>query len=225
MCAPLLSCQNLRKVQDSTFYNNMFSQKKSNEKFKSSSPHCMQAFSFANDAVDFSQQGLRNDNCRLLYCVHPLHPKHLIFRFERFGNVILFSKLFYQPREHFLRLLIQINKITDELSAENQTVIQTPAVLTDISKMPPSPYAKVLLFFLRDRQAGNVIIALQFIPKTVVFVVNVLVHIQNPPYNKFAYMPQCPGFYMLLYCFIRFSFPCFCPYEVLRERVTPCETV
>ena len=32
--------------------------------------------------------------------VHPLHPQHLIFRFEGFRYALFFGKLFYQPRKH-----------------------------------------------------------------------------------------------------------------------------
>ena len=38
--------------------------------------------------------------CRSSYGIHLLYPKHLIFRFERFGNATLFGKFFYQPKEH-----------------------------------------------------------------------------------------------------------------------------
>ena len=32
--------------------------------------------------------------------VHPLHPQHLIFRFEGFRYALFFGKLFYQPRKY-----------------------------------------------------------------------------------------------------------------------------
>ena len=121
--------------------------------------------------------------CRCPYCIHSLYPKHLIFGFECFGNGIFLSKLLYQPKEHILRLLVQLGEVTVELSTENQTVVQPLAILTDIPKMPQPPYANGPLFFLWDRQAGNVIIALQLVLKTIVFIMNALVHIQNPPYN------------------------------------------
>lgn len=121
--------------------------------------------------------------CRCPYCIHSLHPKHLIFGFERFHDTFLFSELLYQSKEHILRLRIQICKVTVEFTSEKQAVIQSLAILADIPQMSLSPYADGLLFFFRNCQTGNVIIALQFIPKAVVFIINVLVYIQNPPYN------------------------------------------
>lgn len=61
--------------------------------------------------------------CRFPDCVYPLYPKHLIFFLERFWDTFLFGKLLYQPREHFLRLLIQIGKVVVELPAEKQAVV------------------------------------------------------------------------------------------------------
>ena len=99
-------------------------------------------------------------HCRFPYCIHSLHPKHLIFGFECFGNGIFLSKLLYQPKEHILCLFVQISKVAVEFPAEKQAVIQSFMILADIPKMPLPPYADGQLFFLRDRQAGNVIIAL-----------------------------------------------------------------
>ena len=63
--------------------------------------------------------------CCFPYCIHPLHPKHLIFGFECFGNGIFLSKLLYQPKEHILCLFVQIGKVTVELPAKKQAVIQS----------------------------------------------------------------------------------------------------
>ena len=117
--------------------------------------------------------------CRCPYCIHSLYPKHLIFGFECFGNAIFLSELLYQSKEHILRLIVQLSKVAVEFPVEEQPGIERLAVLPDIPQMPLSPYANRLLFFLRHRQAGNVIIALQLIPKTVVFIINVLVHIRR----------------------------------------------
>ena len=38
--------------------------------------------------------------------VHPLHPQHLIFRFEGFRNALFFGKLLYQPRKQCFCLLM-----------------------------------------------------------------------------------------------------------------------
>ena len=40
--------------------------------------------------------------------VHPLHPEHLILSLELFGDALTGGKLFYQLKEHSLRLFVQI---------------------------------------------------------------------------------------------------------------------
>ena len=62
--------------------------------------------------------------CHFPYCVHSLHPKHLIFLFESFRDTFLFGKFFYQPKEHILCLFVLISKIAVEFPAEKQTVIE-----------------------------------------------------------------------------------------------------
>ena len=79
--------------------------------------------------------------CCFLCCIHPLYPFHLVGCFERFRDTFYFGKFFYQPKEHILRLLVQLGEVTVELSTENQTVVQPLAILTDIPKMPQPPYA------------------------------------------------------------------------------------
>ena len=62
-----------------------------------------------------------------------------------------------------------------------------------------------LLFFFRDSQAGNVIIALQLIPKTVLLVINVLFHYVILRDFIFAHMSQFPDYHILLYRVTSFS--------------------
>mgnify|MGYP006877265783 CR=1 FL=1 len=49
--------------------------------------------------------------------VHPLHPQHLIFRFEGFRNALFFGKLLYQPRKHCFCLLVEVCKVSLSSSA------------------------------------------------------------------------------------------------------------
>ena len=133
--------------------------------------------------------------CCFLCCIHPLYPFHLVGCFERFRDTFYFGKFFYQPKEHILRLLVQLGEVTGELSTENQTVVQPFAIFTVILKMPTvspvgsvgasaygrgvhrtpaPPYADGLMFFLWECQARNVVIALQLVPKVVVFITKYL---------------------------------------------------
>ena len=49
--------------------------------------------------------------------VHPLHPQHLIFRFEGFRNALFFGKLLYQPRKRCFCLLVEVCKVSLSSSA------------------------------------------------------------------------------------------------------------
>ena len=108
--------------------------------------------------------------------VHPLHPQHLIFRFEGFRYALFFEKLLYQPREHFLCMLVYVGNVTVQLAAYQQFGIEYLAVLFQIPQVSLSPYADMPWFFFRQLQAGKIVIALQFIPKSVFLVINVLIH-------------------------------------------------
>ena len=69
------------------------------------------------------QLAIDDFRCRFPYCVHSLNPKHLVFCLEHFRDTFLFGKFFYQPKEHILRLLVQIGKIAVEFPTEKQAVI------------------------------------------------------------------------------------------------------
>ena len=73
--------------------------------------------------------------------IHLLRPQHLVFRFKRFRYALLFGKLFYQPREHILCLLVNIGKVIVQLTAYQQIGIEYLAMLFQIPQMPLSPYA------------------------------------------------------------------------------------
>ena len=73
--------------------------------------------------------------------VHPLHPQHLIFRFEGFRYALFFGKLFYQPRKHCFRLLIEVCKVIVQLAGGQQLGIQADLVLADIPQVSLSPNA------------------------------------------------------------------------------------
>lgn len=56
-------------------------------------------------------------------------------------------------------------------------LIQGEQLQKGIAPFPaPPPCANGMFFFLRNCQAGHVIITLQFVPKTVVVIINVLIH-------------------------------------------------
>ena len=62
-------------------------------------------------------------------------------------------------------------------SQEIIILIQGEQLQKAVAPFPaPPPYANGMFFFLRNCQAGHVIITLQFVPKTVVVIINVLIH-------------------------------------------------
>ena len=50
-----------------------------------------------------------------MYCVHPLYPKHLIVRLERFCDPFLVGMFLYQLKKHILCLFVQLGKVAVEL--------------------------------------------------------------------------------------------------------------
>ena len=75
-------------------------------------------------------------HCRFPYCVHPLYPKHRIVRCETFRDIFLFGKFIYQPKEHILRLLVQIGKVAVQFTIEEQPGIERLTVFPDIPQLP-----------------------------------------------------------------------------------------
>ena len=108
--------------------------------------------------------------------VHSLHPQHLILCFELFGYTFFFGKLFYYPKKEFLRLLVNIGKIIGQLAARQQIDIADFMVLLDIPQMPLTPNADFNLWLFGERKARQIIIALQLIFDTCLFVVNLFFH-------------------------------------------------
>ena len=77
----------------------------------------------------------------------------------------------------FLRLSVDVNKVAVQLAAGQQVGIAYTAMLLEIAAMPLSPYPDICLFFFRQFQTRQVIVALQFVPQSVVFIKFVFFHI------------------------------------------------
>lgn len=90
--------------------------------------------------------------------VHLLYPQHLVGCFEFFGYIFFFGKFFYQPREHFLRLTVDIGKVAVQFSAGGQGRIGCPAMLLQVTPVALSPHADGLLLFFRQLQIREKII-------------------------------------------------------------------
>ena len=76
--------------------------------------------------------------------------------------------------------------------------IKLPMLIALVAFVPLSPYPDRLFFFGWQAKARQIVFALQFIPKTVVFIINVLVHLEILQYNIFAHMSQFPDCHLFL---------------------------
>ncbi len=89
-------------------------------------------------------------------CIHLLYPQHLVFRFDRFRYAFLFGEFFYQPREHFLCLPVNVGKITVQLAACQQNVVTYPVILdTANAAFPICRYALILLRAVSGREDSD----------------------------------------------------------------------
>ena len=114
--------------------------------------------------------------CPVPDVVHPLHPQHLIPRFEPFGDALTLGHLLCQ-QEHLIRcLLVDVGKVGIQSAAGQQLRVQGFALRLDLPQVPLPPDADRSFSLSRYCQAGNVIVAPQFIPQTVAFVINGLFH-------------------------------------------------
>ena len=88
--------------------------------------------------------------------VHSPNPQHLVFRFDRFRYVFLFGEFFYQPREHFLCLPVNVGKITVQLAACQQNVATYPVILdTTNAAVPIRRYTPFFLRAVSGREDRN----------------------------------------------------------------------
>ena len=100
----------------------------------------------------------------------------MILDLKLFCDALTLGHLLYQIKKHRFSLHVQIGKISVQLAGDLQLCVQCLAVLPEIPQMPLTPSADGPLFFSGQLQTWNEIIALQLIPKSVLFVVDVFFH-------------------------------------------------
>ena len=86
------------------------------------------------------------------------------------------SQLPHQPVKHFCGLLVDLRKVTVQPAAEQQRGIQHRAIFFDVPQMLSASHSDGLGISFILGQTRDVIIALQFIPKTVAFIKDILFH-------------------------------------------------
>ena len=155
--------------------------------------------------------------CPVPDVVHSLYPKHLILDFELFDAALTLGHLLYQQEHLLRRLFVDVGKVCIQPIAGHQFHVQRFALLLDVLQVPLPPNADSSFLLSWYCQAGNVIVAPQFVPQSVVYVINSLFHCEILLYKSsvdvFAHMSQAPDCHTLLYLVMSFSCPCFCPYE------------
>ena len=117
-------------------------------------------FLYKNNFTDYDL------NSSISNAIHLPHPLHRIGCFQLLGHTFALCHLLYKTLEHFLRLSVDVKKVAVQLAAGQQVGIAHTAMLLEIPKVPLSSYPDICLFFFRQFQARQVIIALQFVPIT-----------------------------------------------------------
>lgn len=117
--------------------------------------------------------------CSVADATHSSDPCHLILRFELLRNAFLFCHLLYQQSKPILCLSIDVSQITVQLAAQYQIGVQYRTVFFDIIQMLSAPDTDGAFLGDWQNQTRNVIISMQFIPKSVAVVVDIFFHSAN----------------------------------------------
>ena len=99
-------------------------------------------------------------HCSVPDVVHPMHPQHLIPRFELFGDALTLGHLLCQ-QEHLLRcLFVDVGKVGVQSAAGQQLYVQGFALGFDVPQVSLTPNPDGPFFLSRYCQAGDVIVTL-----------------------------------------------------------------
>ena len=79
----------------------------------------------------------------------------------------------------FRALSINVSEIAVQFTAENEIGVDHRTMLSKVLLVLSAPDTDGVYFFLWDDQTRQIIISVQFIPKTVAVVVDVFFHIAN----------------------------------------------
>ena len=116
----------------------------------------------------------------------------MILDFELFCDTLTGGQLLYQLKKHSLCLFVQVGKITVQLAGDLQLCVQRLAVLPEIPQMSLSPDADGAVFFGRYGQARKIIVSVQLVSQSILFVVDLLFHCVTLPFIIIASMASPP---------------------------------
>ena len=97
-------------------------------------------------------------------------------------DTLFFCQLCYKQVELIASLSINSREIAIQITAENEVIVKHWTMLSEVLLVLSAPDTNGVYFFLWDDQTRQIIISMQFIPKSVAAVVDVFFHIANPMY-------------------------------------------
>lgn len=74
--------------------------------------------------------------CPVSDAVHLPHPRHRVIGFQGLRHALGVCVLFYQPKKEFLRLLLDVCKVSVQRPSGQQVIIQYPVMLLQIGSPP-----------------------------------------------------------------------------------------
>lgn len=105
--------------------------------------------------------------CTVADVIHSSDPCQLIPCFQLLIDTFFFCQLRYEQVEFIASLSINIGEIAIQLTAEKQIGVDDRAVLSEVLMMLSAPDTNGVDFLSRNDQTRQIIISMQFIPKSV----------------------------------------------------------
>ena len=96
-----------------------------------------------------------------------------------FANAPCLCQMRYKQIEPYSCLGINVSKVAVELATENEVVVEHRTVFYEISQVLSAPNTDGVDFFFQNDQTRQIIISMQFIPKSVAVVVDIFLHSAN----------------------------------------------
>ena len=119
--------------------------------------------------------------CSCFDIIHPPHPFHLILHLQFFRHSPLFSHLLHQHLNFFSDLFINLIHMLRQFPGQHQILIPgTPVLLQKLL----SHYSifSIYRFFLIEFQIWQIIISMQCVAQSILFIINLFLHIPTTPF-------------------------------------------
>ena len=113
--------------------------------------------------------------------IHPPHPFHLILPLQLFRHSPLFSHLLHQHLNFFSCFLINLIQMLRQFPGQYKILIPgTPVLFQKL--LPDYSIFSICRFFLIDLQIRQIIISMQCVTQSVLFIINLFLHILTTPF-------------------------------------------